>query len=351
MAVSQFKVYSSSDFGAPQLSGTSGSLVTVLDAVLVNGYGNKTSAGWTKPLPNDAVTGSIGCWQYPSGSRLILFINDAAPTNSSNGNGGLREAWMTGWEQIIGLTGSLWGTGIGNFPIPSQTPAGSGSVPVRKSSSQDSTSRNWLMFVDAYTLYFFIGANDGWNWTSYVFGDIFSLNLTPDYYKGMILGRNNMAPSIQNRAEFQDCTFFPNSNDTNSNWSCFVTRTGGGNGSSILVNRVADSGKGNTTNITNNGGGSVVGTGLSGLLPTPNSSDNAYYLSPIWIAEQKNSALRGRMRGMWHVCHAVTNFTDGQVFSGGNELAGKTFQIVLGTTHNAMWAMEISNTLETNDLP
>jgi hypothetical protein len=41
-------VYSSTDPSAPVLSGTAGTLISVLDACLVNGYGAKPAAGWTK---------------------------------------------------------------------------------------------------------------------------------------------------------------------------------------------------------------------------------------------------------------------------------------------------------------
>jgi hypothetical protein len=46
MAAGQFTVYSSGDIGSPQLTGTSASLISVLDGVLVNGYGSKAGAGW-----------------------------------------------------------------------------------------------------------------------------------------------------------------------------------------------------------------------------------------------------------------------------------------------------------------
>jgi len=39
-------LYQSTDSGAPALSGQAGSLLEVLDACLVNGYGGKAAAGW-----------------------------------------------------------------------------------------------------------------------------------------------------------------------------------------------------------------------------------------------------------------------------------------------------------------
>jgi hypothetical protein len=44
------RLYSSLDVGAPVLNEASNTLVAVLDACLVNGYGAKASSGWTKSL-------------------------------------------------------------------------------------------------------------------------------------------------------------------------------------------------------------------------------------------------------------------------------------------------------------
>jgi hypothetical protein len=54
------------------------------------------------------------------------------------------------------------------------------------------------------------------------------------------------------------------------------------------------------------------------------------------------------MRGMYHLCHPITSFADGQVFSGANEYAGKTFQIIKQGPNAGMWVIETSNTVETN---
>jgi hypothetical protein len=38
--------------------------------------------------------------------------------------------------------------------------------------------------------------------------------------------------------------------------------------------------------------------------------------------------LRGRLRGMYHVCHPATAFADGDTFVGSGDYAGRTFLIV-----------------------
>ena len=59
--------------------------------------------------------------------------------------------------------------------------------------------------------------------------------------------------------------------------------------------------------------------------------------------------LRGRMRGLYHLCHQPSNFSDGQIVTGANEYAGKTFQVVKPGYYGGAMLVEISNTVETND--
>ena len=63
-------LYQSTDASAPTISGTVGSLITVLDAVLVDGYGSKAAAGWTKVFSgtNRAV--------YESARGRLLHVQD-----------------------------------------------------------------------------------------------------------------------------------------------------------------------------------------------------------------------------------------------------------------------------------
>lgn len=78
------KVYRSIDAGAPQLSNASpGSLITILRACLVNGYGTRTSSGWTMPysdLPNN-----LAVFTTVNGENLR--INDNLDYRFAEGNG------------------------------------------------------------------------------------------------------------------------------------------------------------------------------------------------------------------------------------------------------------------------
>jgi hypothetical protein len=52
---------------------------------------------------------------------------------------------------------------------------------------------------------------------------------------------------------------------------------------------------------------------------------------------------------MYQVCHPSSNFSDRQRFSGANDYAGKTFQIVKWGANGGYVAIEVSNTVETNE--
>ena len=343
--IKQFTIYSSSDVNAPILNGLSGSLVDVLDAVLVNGYGNKSALGWLKPIPNDP-SRALACYQQPSGSGMILFVNDAAPFSASNS--WTREAWVTGYESLLGLTSSLnysQGTGGGSFPYTGQAGLGtnlnSGSVVWRKSTTQDNTSRSWTLIGDDRTFYLFVSHNGSAaaNKSMYAFGDIFSFKSTPDDYKCIIIGRlipNATGDNIS--IDQSDYIMQPGY----ATYPHFMARSSGGQGRSVRVTKVGDAGKCSMLSGTEY-------VAMIGLLTGPNPIDGAIYMSPIWVSEVDNSSIRGRLRGMWFPCHPISNFGDGQVISGTGELSGKTFMIIQPSGNNGQWAVEISNTVETND--
>ena len=78
-------VYRSDDVGAPTLTVADGNMITLLDAVLVNGYGAKPAAGWTKEFSgtnqaiyrNSAANGGMGCF---------FQIDDSKALNGSSTN-------------------------------------------------------------------------------------------------------------------------------------------------------------------------------------------------------------------------------------------------------------------------
>ena len=282
MATSQFTIYTSADpYGPGPLTGTTGSLISVLDACLVNGYGTgqytKVAAGWTKPLAN--VSSSLGCWQQPSGSKMTLFVNDSGPNVTSLA----KEAWITGWEYMTNLapSGSVFtasnsaGNGYGQFPLPSQLLT-YGHVVWRKSASNDSVARSWIIAADAYTMYIWISAGDTIAPPYYYhggFGDIFSLKNQTDIWRCFIYGRvlENTAAGVTT-ADWTDLIALGSQRDQSNNLTSaqpghFIARTPGGTGGSQTFTK---SGNGSLTpqSITAN---APYGCALYGILSGPNS--------------------------------------------------------------------------------
>lgn len=326
-----FTIYSSSDSGAPTLSGLSGSLLTVLDAVLVNGYGSKSPAGWTKPLPN---TGSYGLYRQGSGSMYYMFVYESGSAIGA-------EAFVTGWDSITAITNGAV-TGSNPFPTNSQLNLGSGiaggagAVIIRKSSVPTSTSRTWIIFADARTVYIFIKTTDVAinNYYAFAFGDFYSLRSgSSDTSNCLIIGRSTLSSSVQSVDRLDNLS---TANISSALLGHFAAHTFNGSGGSITLSKHGDGIKGTTSGF------------LNGNVPYLNGVDNGLYLSPVWIVEASNLNIRGRMRGFWHVCHASSSFTDGQVFTGSVDFPGRTFQSVTPGATNSSYFIETSDTLETN---
>jgi hypothetical protein len=359
MATSQLIYYTSADVGGPgPLTGQTGSLLTVLDACLVNGYAGHPAAGWTKPFVNSA---SAAAYKIPSGSQCTMFVNDSGYQATALG----REASITGWESMTNLSSSVVGGGVGQFPIPSQLLT-TGRVICRKSSVADATARAWFMYADAYTMYLFTVSQDavsgyGGLYHTLVFGDIFALRGTADAYRCMIYGsiieNSGQWWSYNNYVDLFDFMYFGQSSGATVQYTItsgqpghYMPRTFGGLPLSINVIKYGDTSKTYqlSRNLYNGNSYYMNGFDFTGGLPCPNPADQSLYLAPVLIGET-NGVLRGRMRGFYFLQHAPGNFGDGQIFQGSGDYAGKTFQVVknCGPFNNA-FCIEISSTVETN---
>lgn len=138
------RVYKSTDAGAPQLSGTNGSMIEVLSAVLVDGYGTgadlKPGAGWTRPFTG---TNKAVYRNSPTGGTGHYFrIQD---------DGEVR----TGIAYITGVRGytNMSDVDTGDNPFPAlSTPQGNHCW------YKSGTSIPWVVVADQYTMYIFIGS-------------------------------------------------------------------------------------------------------------------------------------------------------------------------------------------------
>lgn len=358
MATSQFKIYTSEDPGGPgPVNGLSGSLLSVLNAVLVNGYAGHPAAGWIKPCADSA---SYGGFKQPSGSQYAFFLNDGYPGNTSYG-----EAWITGWT-LVGPSGSHPGVTVptqmvgasgsyGQFPLPAQLGSvGSyGSIGIKKSNTVSNSPRTWIIAADAYTVYMWIDIAVNGTYYSWGFGDIYAFLGTNDKGRCLIFGRYSQQTTgvttddsvascpIQsgygwgnNAMQVGQYGFFLSSNQFGLGGSQFVFRKGDAGGTAASIGAVS-------TNYTYNP--------TNGVFSYPNPYDGSMHLSPLWIGDPTTGGgLRGRMRGLYQPLHYNSSFSNGQTISGSGDYNGRSFMIVRDGYNGGMWALEVSNTLDTN---
>lgn len=324
------RTYRSTDASAPVLTGSVGTLVALLDACLVNGYGSQSAAGWT--IPFTATNKRMYTNSAVDGTGFTLYVDDTGP-----GGGGAREARMTGFEVATAI-----GTGTGQFPTFAQLAIGIGALVCRKSTTADATARAWTLVADDTVFYFFAETGDFTSPTgpyAFAFGDFFSY-ATSDPYRCMIVGRNS-----------------ENTNSLQQEWFPSLFQTGTANILSLTMaahyiarsyTQIAGSiGFGKRTDqmlMGANGGGtagSASSIGSAGLAnnqnacaigwigqsslpgpPYPNAADGALLMAPIWI--HHNGVNRGYFKGLWApmqnqpLAHNAT-------FSGTGNLAGKSF--------------------------
>jgi hypothetical protein len=325
--MAQFTIYQSTDSGAPTLNGLTGSLLTVLDAILVTGYGSQPGAGWLKPLAN---TSSYGCYQLPSGSTgHYLFVYDAG-SGSANG----AEAYLQGWDSITTMDNGAV-TGSNQFPTLAQLAVARGAVIARKSTAPTAVARSWIAFADSRSLYFNVLTNDVVNnYYSFMFGEFYSVKSgSVDTGRTMIVGRTTPSSSA---ASIEKLDTLGNGSLVSATAGHFAAHAFGGGGSSITLNVHGDSVKAANSGFT-----------LGGITYF-NPVDNGLYISPIWVVDNATSTIRGRMRGFYHFLHAISNVVDTQTFTGSADYPGRTFQVVKQTGNAGVYFMETSDTLETN---
>ena len=313
--------YASTDTAAPVLTGQIGSLISLLDAVLVNGYGTQPAAGWTKAyvataqLPNTAVyTMGVG------GTGFSMFVNDNSPYGIA------KEAAVVGWQTTTGLN-----TGTGQFQSQSDASArgiGSG-APWRKSETADTTPRPWHIFADQTTMYLLVSTGNiegGYNfWMGYMFGDLGGV-ATSDNHACLLMGNrisNNTAGYYLNFGNFGTSTA-----DTELTAQCLA-------GSADGLRTAIPAGKlfdcqimgGNYSQTNQQNPGHSVGPGWNYanplIFPSPNAADGSIYMSPVRIFSE--NSIRGHLKGVWAPLHHRP-LNDGDTFTvATGNLIGKSF--------------------------
>lgn len=300
-------VYRSTDTSAPVLDGQAGSLTTLLDAVLVNGYGSKAAAGWSIAFTttNKRVyrQGSPSAGVPPR--QMDLDVDDTGPNATST----TKEARVRGYDQASAI-----GAGSNAFP------ASGTNICWRKSVATGATTRTWMIIADATTIYFFAKSEGTGDWFTGFFGEFYSY-ASGDNYKTMLCGRAENSSSNQIGAVNGFSTLAgTNSGVPQTIPSQYMARDYAGLNIGSLGGKIPFFGYAPSFPYT----GAII-------MPYPNGADGAILMSPIGILSGAVLALHGEMRGSFYLPHIGTNFSDQDTFSGSGALAGRTF-IIIGTT-------------------
>lgn len=293
-------VYSSEDASAPAIAASAGSLISLLDACLVNGYGSKAAAGWSKVYTGTNVAvyrspvQSPASYDYP-----YLQVMDTSTT----------ETQFRGYTTMSDAT-----TGTDEFPLISDYP-----TPPRVPKG---TNHKWFVIAMEEGFYFWTQGSSSYtvNGTTQraVFFGRFSSYLPEDRYPWILAG------------SFGSVT---GGNDT---FGGFVAdgSTGGTSGHYFWRSY-----RGDYFNIgMKYGMGSTAGSsaptcpmGPGCAKGFPNPISGGYEIMPVEMAEyayygqaSAGSWPRGIFPGMY-ISYASTPFKSFTVFDGTGEYVGRKF--------------------------
>ena len=177
-------VYRSSDPGAPVLNGQAGSLIALLHAVLVTGYGTgqaaKPGAGWTRPYSSAGV--QVFRNSAVNGSGAYLRVRDDASAETLNTG---RLAQARAYSSMSDID-----TGADATPNPTIQPRGS---LIAKSPDTTAAPRSWMIIATDIGFYLFTAWGQ-WNnaMGAYYYGDIIS-SVSGDVYPFATFGSSNLS--------------------------------------------------------------------------------------------------------------------------------------------------------------
>lgn len=252
-------------------------------------------------------------YRQGAGPQFYLRVQDDGPHGTALG----REARTRGFESMTDVD-----TGTGDFPTSAQLSTG---LIIRKSATTDGTARAWVVLCDERTVSLFVLTGDqSGNYHDFHFGEFFSLAGTADAYRCVIIGRDaeNNGSQFNNRLD----------NTTSvgsSNTGHYVARAWTGTGGSLQIGKHTDNAK--------DAGGNAMAF--------PNPVDGGIYLGQYWLHE--GSVVRGRLRGVYVMLHQNV-LSDGIQFSGVGGDAARRFLVVKQSGNSRQFALELSDTWETN---
>lgn len=176
-------VYRSTDPGAPILNGQAGSLLAVLNAILVTGYGDgasaKLGAGWTRPYASSSV--QVFRNSATTGSGTYLRVRDDASAATLN----------TGCLAQVFAYSSMSDIDTGADQTPSAALQARGSF-IAKAPTTTADARSWIAIATEIGFYLFTAwSNFGNGLGPYYYGDI-DTTVSGDVFPFVMFGSNDL---------------------------------------------------------------------------------------------------------------------------------------------------------------
>jgi hypothetical protein len=298
--------YRSTDASAPVLTGESGKLIALLDAILVDGYGSKSAAGWS--LAYNSGT-DYAMFRTGAGRQHYLWVHDI-PTQMSR---------CAGY-----VTASSFAAGTVQFPTEAQFSAG---LYVRKSITASTQARPWIAWATnkAILLFIFGGSTvitaSGGGDSSLYFGEVENA-LSGDAYHSLLIAATDTSTSSTTFSTARNPVVAYGTGLAGHYSPASYTQAPG----SIAI------GKRSTAIYQQASSGATAA-------PYPDPCSAGLHLSNILVFEA-NLATRGVLPGVLNIGHAATSFTHLDTFSGNGDLAGRNFTIVGGGSSGYAIAVE-----------
>lgn len=357
--------------GAPALTGQAGSMLALLDAVLVNGFTTQTVdsvvvsggiatvtrasghpfevgavallAGATPSalsgqkrvlsatatqytfdatgVADGAATGTITHKVAPLGWNRAFSGTNVGAYKSSNvaasgmflrvDDVGAQSARVVAYETMSDVN-----TGTGPFPTAAQQ---SGGLYWQKSATADSTIRAWEIAGDDRAFYMRIQFNAAGALTVY-FGDFLSKKV-PDPYACAVAGSVNGSTGAT--SDLGDVAYTAGSNTSQG---FFVARAYTGVGGSVQAARAVPA-------VPFNPSSAYSGAVGQNPLSYPNPADNGIYLAPISVVETAVVVMRGVMPGVYFCPMKIGTsvFSTREVLDNISGLSGRRLRTLLNT--------------------
>ena len=308
-------VYRSTDAGAPLLTNSNGSLIAVLKACLVDGYGSKPPAGWTAPFTG---TNLIAFKEGVVGNNRYLRVYDGG-TDSS----GFRVANVRAYEAMTAVS-----TGTGPCPTLGQA-SGNGATLSYFQASRYTPNVSWIVVATPSFFHLIVEQGDDNSYPEYLAFGKFISDLAGDTFNEVLLAGSQPGAGWTGHSD----SYTP---------GMWVMRSDTGALGAVSSSLLTDARAAANTTVSAHGAGST-------FTPYPDRVRGGLLQSQAAIF--CDGYRRGRVPGLWEQHHVPTAIGGHRTTWTGatGALAGKQFQLFgplasLDVGYGAHVVLELSDT-------